>query len=44
MGDFVLHAGLVLDDWRGKLSLLLSYFARMFFSFLLAGDGVRDRK
>ena len=33
VGDFVLHAGLVLDDWRGIMSL--------FFSSLLAGEGVR---
>ena len=44
VGDFVLHTGLVLDDWRGIMSLLLLYLACIFFSPLLAVDGVRDSK
>ena len=42
VGDFVLHAGLVLDDWRGMISLLLSYLSCIFFSSLLAVSGVSD--
>ena len=44
VGDFVLITGLVLDDWRGIMSLLLLYLACVFFSSLLSGEGVRDSK
>ena len=44
VSDFVLHTGLLLDDWRGMMSVLLSYLSCIFFSSFLAGDCVRDSK